>query len=234
MKKIVISLGGSILVPSLESNRIEKYRDLLRNLSEKYQLFVVIGGGGEARRYISAARSLGIDEATSDELGILITRINASLLLWSLSDLAYPDVCENYTDALKAAESKKIVVMGGVTPGQTTDAVSAVLAERAKAGLLVNLTSVDGIYTEDPKKNSNAAKISHMTPNQLVDIVSGGAMGAGSNNVIDLVAAKIIQRSGIPLIVLDGTNPKALEDALLKGTFSGSVVSESESKLLPF
>ncbi|MDD4126681.1 MAG: UMP kinase [Methanomicrobium sp.] len=233
MKKIVISLGGSILVPSLESNKIEKYCDVLRKLSEKYQISVVIGGGGEARRYIGVARTLGIDEATSDELGILITRINASLLCWALGDFAYPAVAENYTDALKYAESKKIVLMGGVTPGQTTDAVSAVLAERLKADLLINLTSIDGIYSEDPKKNSDAAKFDYMTPDELIEIVSPGRMGAGSNNVIDLVAAKIIQRSKIPLIVLDGAEPENLADAVLKGRFNGSIVSETKKSILP-
>ena len=91
MKKIVLSLGGSILVPSLESNRIAQYRDILRELSAKYRIYVVVGGGGEARRYINAARSMDIDEATSDELGILITRINASLLMWALGEDAYPE-----------------------------------------------------------------------------------------------------------------------------------------------
>ncbi|MBN2735126.1 MAG: UMP kinase [Methanomicrobiaceae archaeon] len=233
MKKIVISLGGSILVPSLESNNIKQYCDVLTELSKIYQVFVVIGGGGEARRYIGIARSLEIDEATSDELGILITRINASLLSWAVGGSAYPAVAENYTDALKYAESGKIVVMGGVTPGQTTDAVSAVLAERVKADLLINLTSIDGIYSEDPKKNSNATKYDYMTPDELINIVSAGKMGAGSNNVIDLVAAKIIQRSGIPLIVLDGNNPKNLTDALLKGSFSGSFVSNTKKDILP-
>ncbi|WFN35886.1 UMP kinase [Methanomicrobium antiquum] len=224
MKKIVLSLGGSILVPSLESNKIENYRDVLKEISSKYQIFVVIGGGGEARRYIGAARSLGIDEATSDELGILITRINASLLCWALGDLAYPAVAENYTDALKYAESGKIVLMGGVTPGQTTDAVSAVLAERLRADLLINLTSIDGIYSKDPKNNKDAVKFDSITPEKLIDIVSAGTMGAGSNNVIDLVAAKIIQRSRIPLLVIDGKDPENLKNVLLKGKLFGSVV----------
>ena len=233
MKKIVISLGGSILVPSLESNKIDKYRDILTELSEKYQVFVVIGGGGEARRYIEVARSLSIDEATSDELGILITRINASLLSWALGDKAYPAVAENYTDALKYAESGKIVIMGGVTPGQTTDAVSAVLAERTKAALLINATSVDGIYSEDPRKNDKAKKFDFLTPDELIAIVSGGKMSAGSNNVVDLIAAKIIQRSNIPMIVLDGTDTENIRAALLKGKFNGSVVSKSKEIPLP-
>ena len=225
MKKIVLSVGGSILVPSLESNNVSKFSEILKELSKKYNVYVVVGGGGEARRYIEQARKLGIDEASSDELGILVTRINASMLAWALGDAAYRSVPENYTEAVIAGDSGKIVVMGGVTPAQTTDAVSAVLAERAGADFLVNVTSIDGIYSEDPKKNPAAVKYENITPDELLDIVSGAGMEAGSNNVIDLVAAKILKRSGIPLLVVDGRDPENLKSALIDGKFSGSIVS---------
>ncbi len=225
MKKIVLSVGGSILVPSLESSNISKFSEILKELSQKYKIFVVVGGGGEARRYIEEARKLGIDEATSDELGIMITKINASMLIWSLGDAAFRSVPDNYTDALIAGDSGKIVVMGGVTPAQTTDAVSAVLAERTGADFLVNVTSVDGIYSEDPKKNSSAVKYDMISPDELLAIVSGSGMEAGSNTVIDLVAAKVLKRSGIPLVVIDGRNPEKLKSALIDGKFDGSVVS---------
>lgn len=225
MKKIVLSVGGSILVPSLESNNISKFSGILKDLSKKYAVYVVVGGGGEARRYIEQARKLGIDEATSDELGILVTRINASMLVWALGEAAYMSVPEDYTEALIAGDSGKIVVMGGVTPAQTTDAVSAVLAERAGADFFVNVTSIDGIYSEDPKKNPAAVKYENITPDELLEIVSEGGMEAGSNTVIDLVAAKVLKRSGIPLVVIDGRNPENLKDALIDGKFSGSIVS---------
>jgi uridylate kinase len=225
MKKIVLSVGGSILVPSLESNNVSKFSEILKELSKKYIVYVVVGGGGEARRYIDQARKLGIDEASSDELGILVTRINASMLAWALGDSAFRSVPENYTEAVIAGDSGKIVVMGGVTPAQTTDAVSAVLAERAGADFLVNVTSIDGIYSEDPKRNPAAVKYENITPDELLDIVSGAGMEAGSNNVIDLVAAKILKRSGIPLLVVDGRDPENLKSALVDGKFNGSIVS---------
>lgn len=225
MKKIVLSVGGSILVPSLESNNIGNFSSILKELSKKYRIFVVVGGGGEARRYIGEARKLGIDEATSDELGILVTRINASMLTWTLGEAAFRSVPEDYTEALLAAESGKIVVMGGVTPAQTTDAVSAVLAERTGADFLVNVTSVDGIYSEDPKTNPGAVKYENITPDELIDIISGSGMEAGSNNVIDFVAAKVLKRSGIPLVVIDGRRPEKLKDALINGKFDGTIVS---------
>jgi uridylate kinase len=233
MKKLVISLGGSILIPKLEGHTIREYLPELRAIAQKHRLFVVVGGGGEARRYITVARELGVDEGTSDEIGILITRLNATLLIAALGDDAYPKVAESHAEAKKFAESGKIVVMGGITPGQTTDAVAAVLAERVGASVFINATSVDGIYTADPKKDKNAKRFDKMTAKELLEIVGGTALGAGSNNVLDIVSARVVERSHIPLVVLDGRDPKNLSRAILTGKYKGTVVSESEKDPLP-
>ena len=207
MKRIVISLGGSVLVPSLEENRIREYAGILAELGREHRVFVVVGGGGEARRYIGVARSLGIDEATADELGIQVTRLNATLLAGALGQAAYPNIAESYRDAARFGESGKIVVMGGVIPGQTTDAVAALLAEKVRADLVINWTSVDGIYSADPKKHRDAVRHSTLTTGELQAIIRGDRLEAGSNTVFDTLAAKIIGRSGIPLVVLDGRRP---------------------------
>ena len=233
MKTVVISLGGSILIPTLEKNKIEEYVPVLQKIAARHRLFVVVGGGGEARRYIEVARRLGIDEGTSDEIGILITRLNATLLVSALRDMAYPKVAESHAEAKKFAEAGKIVVMGGITPGQTTDAVAAVLAERVRADVFINVTSVDGIYSADPKKVKTATRYATLTPTQLLEIVGGTALTAGSNTVLDIVAARVVERSHIPLVVLDGTKPKNLSSAILTGKFTGTIVSEKKKKPLP-
>jgi uridylate kinase len=233
MKTVVISLGGSILIPSLEENRIKEYVPVLEEIAGHHRLFVVVGGGGEARRYITVARDLGIDEGTSDEIGILITRLNANLLIAALGDRAYPKVAESHAEAKKYAESHKIVVMGGITPGQTTDAVAAVLAERVGASVFINVTSVDGIYSSDPKKDKKAQRYETLTPAQLLAIVGGNALTAGSNTVLDIVAARVVERSHIPLVVLDGREPRNLSRAIRTGEFTGTVVSEKKKNPLP-
>ena len=234
MKTLVISLGGSVLVPNLSDNRIVEYAAALRQVSEKHRVFVVVGGGGEARRYINAVRTLGVDEGTCDEIGILVTRLNAAMLIAALGVFAYPRVAEDQAMALEYAVSGRIVVMGGVTPAQTTDAVAAVLAERTGADILINLTSVDGIYSADPKTDATATRYTHLTPDRLAEIVGGCQLNAGSNTVMDAIAVKIIQRSGILLVVLDGRNPDNLPDAILSGRFSGTIVSrENKNQSLP-
>ncbi|HJJ62725.1 MAG TPA: UMP kinase [Methanocorpusculum sp.] len=225
MTRVVISVGGSVLVPSLDAHRLKEWASTLIRLHEAgIQVFAVVGGGGEARRYINACRDVGLDEASSDEIGIKVTRINASLLIGALGEHAYPRVAESYLQAKEFALSGKIVIMGGVTPGQTTDAVSAVLAEEAGASMMVNMTAVDGIYSADPKKDPSAKKFDIMSPQELIDLIMKEKMNAGSNMVIDLVAAKVTERSGIPLVVIDGRDTTLLEKALLDGEFNGTVV----------
>jgi uridylate kinase len=233
MKTVVISLGGSILIPKLRENKIQEYVPVLQEIAGKHRLFVVVGGGGAARDYIDVARALGIDEGTSDEIGILVTRLNATLLVAALRDTAYPKVAESHAEAKKFAEAGKIVVMGGITPGQTTDAVAAVLAERVQADVFINVTSVNGIYSADPNKVKGAKRFETLTPQQLLEIVGKIALTAGSNNVLDIVAARIVGRSHIPLVVLDGTTPENLSRAILTGKFTGTIVSDKKRKILP-
>ena len=229
MKRVVAAVGGSVLVPSLEEHRLKEWADTLIRLSEKgIQVFVVVGGGGEARKYISACRDIALDEASADEIGIMVTRINAALLIGALKEYAYPRAAESYLQAKEFAVSGKIVVMGGVTPGQTTDAVGAVLAEETNASMMLDLTAVDGIYTADPKRDPNAKKFDTMTPAELISLIMKEKMNAGSNMIIDLVAAKVTERSGVPLVVIDGRDPKILEEALLNGKFNGTVVGDTK------
>lgn len=233
MKKVVLSLGGSVLIPSIEEHRIARYAAVLQEIARYARLYVVVGGGGEARSYITAARQVGCSEAAADEVGIAVTRINALLLAGGLGDAACPVIAGSQAEAMAWGATGRIVLMGGVTPAQTTDAVAAVLAERCGAALMVNLTSVDGIYTADPRIDPAAERLDRLTPEKLLEIVGTGSLMAGANTVIDMVAAKVIQRSKIPLLVIDGRDPDNLSKALLSGTRIGSLVIGEEKDPLP-
>lgn len=222
--RIVISLGGSVLANG--TCNLAGYADIIKKIAHDNTLFIVTGGGQTARDYIKVARTLGASESACDMIGIDATRLNARLLICALGDAAYPEPPRNYTDAAAAGLSGKVVVMGGVIPGQTTDAVSAVLAEHVGADLLINATSVDGVYTKDPNKYTDAKMIPTMTPRQLVEIVRQTEMVAGANSPFDLLAAKIIERSGIKTLVISGKNPVNILNAV-KGTHTGTTISES-------
>lgn len=207
---IVMSLGGSILAGDLDPARFKTYAEAISKIAEKHKLLLVVGGGVYARKYIEAARGIGADEVTGDFIGIDVTRINAKLLIAALGKKAYPEVPTNYNEAAIAAESDKIVVMGGVLPGQTTDAVSAALSEYLGADLFLIPTSVDGIYSADPNVDKNAVKYKTLTGSELVKMSGETSLKAGSKSPIDPIACKLIERGGIRTIVLDGRDPKTL------------------------
>ncbi len=223
--KIVVSVGGSVLARELQTSKFKSYAVALKELSEKNTLFIVTGGGQAARDYIGVARKLGADEATCDLIGIELTRLNARLLIAALGESAYHEPPLDYRQAKQVSLGGRIVVMGGVSPGHTTDAVAAILAEYVGAELLVNATSIDGVYTSDPKKNKNAKKFETMTPKQLIEVVMKTEMVAGANSPIDLLAAKVIERSNIKTIVLNGENPRDIVDAV-SGKHKGTVIEK--------
>lgn len=227
--KIVVSVGGSVLARALSPEKFKSYAAAILKLSKKNTVFIVTGGGQAARDYIGVARELGSDEATCDLIGIQLTRLNARLLIAALGDAAYHEPPLNYTEAKNASISGKIVVMGGVSPGHTTDAVSAILAEYVGADLLINATSIDGVYTSDPKKNKQARKFDTLTPKQLIEIVMKTEMVAGANSPIDLLAAKIIERSNIRTIVLNGESPQNIFDAVY-GKHTGTVIEKNRAR----
>ena len=146
--KIVVAIGGSILLKEYDSKKFQEYSVILKDLSKEHELYVVVGGGKPAREYIGVVRDLGAGEAQCDDIGIEVTRINAKLMLSALGDAAYQRVPHNFQEALEFSATGKIIVMGGTEPAHSTDAVSAILAEYIQADKLINLTSVDGMYTK--------------------------------------------------------------------------------------
>ena len=211
---IVYSFGGSILT-NLDSEKIKKYAEALKDLSKDHKIFVIVGGGRIAREYIQKARALGASEIFCDNIGIIATRMNAMIMAAALGNAAPEEIPQNYTDA--AESHHRIVVMGGINPGQTTDAVSALLAERLHADRLVIVTSVDGIYTADPEIDSSAQKLKIVTIQELVQMAMKTDIKAGSRSPIDPIAAKIIERSSIPTVVVNGKDIENLKKGALGG-----------------
>jgi uridylate kinase len=226
LESVVLSLGGSILIKDEKPDTvyIRALSKVLLGLSAKYKLFIVTGGGRIARHYITAGRDLGADESYLDEMGIEVTRLNARLMIAALGERAVHTPPKNYEEALHAAKSHSIVVMGGVSPGITTDAVSALMAERAKAKRLVNATSVDGAYTDDPNRNPDAKKIPKMSHKELVSLVGLAPSRAGPNNVFDPVGARVLERSKIAMSIVDGRDLANLREAIEGRAFKGTLV----------
>ncbi|MXR40033.1 UMP kinase [Halobaculum sp. WSA2] len=223
--RVVLSLGGSVLAPELDPERVAAYANAIERLvGEGCELGVVVGGGGIARDYIGAARELDANEVQLDQLGIDVTRVNARLLITALGSSVDPSPAHDYDEAADAIRRGDVSVMGGITPGQTTDAVAAALGEYVDADLLVYATSADGIYDADPNVDDSAEQFAEMTPEELVEVIVPMSRDAGASAPVDLLAAKLIQRAGMRTVVLDGHDPEAVENAVLYGEHTGTDV----------
>ncbi len=223
MKNIVLSFGGSVLLSKdVDVEFLHRLADLLRKLSSRYKIYVIVGGGSVARTYINLGRTLKFDEDVLDSFGIEITRVNAKMFacLLGISNQEIP--CT--TDEAKQIR-KPIVVMGGTTPGHSTDMVSAELAEKIKAVRFVNATNVDGIYDKDPHKYPDAQQIREISVQDLIQKYGTTWDSAGKNVVIDGPALAIIKRAKIPTSIVNGKRLDQLENALTGQSFSGTTIT---------
>jgi uridylate kinase len=212
----VYSLGGSILA-GRDAHSLKEYAQALKELACEHQIFVVVGGGRIAREYIEKARALGASEMFCDTIGIEATRLNSALLVAALGDATAQEIPESYAQAARLARPGRVVVMGGVAVGQTTDAVAALLAEYVHADKIIVATSVDGVYTADPERDPAANKLARMTPQALARLAAGTEMKAGSRSPVDPLAAKIIERSCIPAAIVLGSKIENLRKGALGG-----------------
>lgn len=212
--KIVVTVGGSIIIKDQDHKKFKDYADVLLEMKNENEIFVVVGGGKPAREYIGIARGLGTSEAACDDIGIEVTRLNAKLLIMALGDAVYPRVANNFHEAMEFSASGKIVVMGGTEPAHSTDAVGSILAEFVCADLLINATSVDGLYDKDPNKYDDAKMYEKITPTEMMSILSRKEINAGTYEFFDMTAIQIIKRSSIKTRIVNGENPENILKAI--------------------
>ena len=220
-KRVVIKLSGSIFGSSAKSKSIKEYGMMITELNKHVQPVVIAGGGNIARHYIDLARELGSDEASLDLLGIEVSRLNAKLLIHSIRSYVYPKVPTNLEEVSIAVETGEAVILGGLHPGQSTNATSSLVAEKVKAQIFVNATDVNGIYDSDPNINRHAKVFKSITVDKCIEVLGKNSSMAGKYDLMDMVALKIIERSRIPTVILRAsiTNiVKAIESDTKIGT----------------
>lgn len=227
MDCVVVSLGGSILIPGeRDSEHISAIAAMMRSLAHEFRLVLVCGGGKIARYYITNGRELGASQEKLDEMGIEVTRLNARLLHLALGHDAFDSIPRTVEEAVKEAKKGKILVMGGTVPGHTTDAVAAMVAERLGAVRIVNATSVDAAYSADPRRHKDAVRHERLTHKQLHDLVNKGSHSAGPSDVFDPKGAALAMRANVPIYIVNGRNLSELQAAVRGERIMGTVVAD--------
>jgi uridylate kinase len=220
----VLRIGGSVVASPVNAELIGEYADMVKALKARgHQVVVVVGGGALARECISVARRLGLEQKAQDEIAISASRIFALLFLKRIRNAGCEDVSLSVEEAVRCVGNGKIAVMGGLRPGMTTDAVAALVAEAVEARLLVKATDQEGIFDKDPKKHSDAVKLYHLRFEDLTRVCVEGRHKAGIHQIIDPEAIKILKRTRVKVVVVNGFKPENVLMAV-KGKPVGTLV----------
>lgn len=228
--KVVIKLSGELFSSKLkgafQDNRVIKIKEISELLDSLnrigHKIIVVAGGSTIAREYIGIGRKFKADEATLDQIGIQASRLNAKILTISCKE-SDPRISNDLDEIVSMANSGRIVITGGLFPGQSTNAVAALIAEKFKADILINTTSVEKIYSTDPKKyintkkkvakNRKLIKYDKIHVDKLEEILKQNNAKAGTYELFDLNALQIIRRSQINCRIIKCT-PKNISKAI--------------------
>jgi uridylate kinase len=222
--RVVLRVGGSVVGFPPNTSLILKYVDLLKNLrEERHEVVAVVGGGSLARDFIRVAADLGLVEAERDWIAIYVSRLFARLFNLCLGEAGCGNVSFTVGDAVDCLKHGNVVVMGGLRPGMTTDAVAALVGERVKANLMVKASNVDGIFTRDPKKYPDAEKLDALGFDDLERLFKENRHRAGIHQILDPEAVKVLRRCRLKTVVVNGFDVENVLSAV-NGKKVGTVV----------
>ncbi len=224
-KMVVLSLGGSLIISDdVDIKFLREFKKVILRNTKKYKFIISCGGGGIARKYISALRKEGLNQKFQSYSGISATRMNARFMNYFFNkdpEYGIPHTTENLKKYLK---KHNFVFCGALEykPEQTSDSTAARLAKIFKA-LFINITNVPGLYDKDPKKYKNAKFISEINWKNFDKMAKASKYQPGQHFVLDQTASKIIRREKIKTYIV-GKDLKQLENVLKGKKFRGTIV----------
>lgn len=228
-KTIVISLGGSLIVPEeIDTKFVKDFRKLIISYIKKgYKFILITGGGKTARKYIEASVSVGNSAVTSDDkdwLGIHATRMNAHFMRTVFRQHAHPRINTNPHDLEDFYNFKEsVLVAAGWRPGFSTDYDAVILAKYMDIKQIINLSNIDYVCTKDPRKFPDAKKIEKISWKDFRKIV-GEKWDPGMNAPFDPIASKIAQEEGIEVAIMNGRDIANVQNYFEGKKFKGTVI----------
>lgn len=215
----VIKIGGHLLFHN--KTRVINYEyiieliNILKEIKKRRDIVVVVVGGGDiAREYMKIIKKANLNNSIQDLIGIAISRINALILTTLYYEYPPYSIPQNLDQVLNQISIHNLIFTGGFQPGQSTTGVATIIAEALNAELII-ATNVDGIYDKDPRRYPNAKKYDNIRFDQLKKIFEEKSQEAGEYKLIDNLSLRILERSRMPVIVLNGNPPSNLLKAIL-------------------
>jgi uridylate kinase len=208
-KKILLKVSGEVLMGDqgfgIDTGTLERTaEDIAEVVKTGVELCLVIGGGNIFRGVSLAGR--GMERASADYVGMLATVMNALALQGALekigvytrvqSAIPMEAVCEPYIRrrAVRHLEKGRVVIFaaGIGAPFFTTDTTGALRAAEMGCDALFKGTSVDGVYTADPKKEPDARRYETLSYQEVL---------AKDLRVMDASAISLMRDNQIPIVV---------------------------------
>lgn len=218
MKKIiVISLGGSIIIPEkMDTKFLMNFVKTLRKNYKTHRFVIVCGGGSIARKYISALRAEGKSDKELAFAGIRATRMNAQFVMQMFGKEANDKLPTSMEEVKNNLAKNKVVICGALRYAEksTSDGTAAKLAHFLNCEF-INMTNVNGLYTDNPLVNKNAKFIPFISWKDFEKRALKMKFKAAQHFVLDQAAAVLIRKHKIKTYIA-GPNLKNL-DKLIEG-----------------
>jgi len=219
---IVISLGGSLVVPGeIDLEFLKRFEKVLKKYFKKYNFIILVGGGKVCRNYLKAFSEFGMKDVDREWLGIKITRLNAEVVKQAFVKNSYNKVFENPKERIKT--NKEIIIGAGWKPGWSTDYVSVLAAKTYNVKTIINLTNIDYVYDKNPKEFAAAKPFENINWKDFQKIV-GTKWTPGLSKPFDPRASLLAAKSKMKVAIINGKNLERLEDFLNNKKFIGTII----------
>ena len=224
-KVIVLSLGGSLIIPNeINVKYLKEFKKVLLKNTKNYKFVIACGGGSVARKYISALRKIGLSQKFQSLSGIAATRMNARFMNYFFKIDAEYGIPHTKSTLRKYVKKRDIIFCGALeyNPKQTSDSTAAELAKRYRT-IFINLTNVNGLHDKDPSKFKDAKFIKKISWKDFYTMANKISYKPGQHFVLDQTAAEIILKNKIPTYII-GKDVKQLDNILKDKKFIGTLI----------
>lgn len=239
-KRVLLKLSGESFCKSGESGismvEVSSISEQIKKVVESgVQLAIVCGGGNILRGKEFAAVSAQINPSSAHYMGMLATVINGLALQDALENIGVPTrlqsairmegVAEPFIRrrCVRHLEKGRVVILAAGTgsPFVTTDTAAALRSREIEADVLLKGTKVDGVYSEDPKKNPHAVRYSEIS---FQDVLQQNLQ------VMDAQAIHHCMEHNIPIMVFNFQKVGNIERAVAGEKIGTRVCSNAEIK----
>ena len=220
---IVLSLGGSLIIPDgINVKFLKEFKKMIIGHAKKRKFVIVCGGGSIARKYISAFKQVRVNEKLQSFSGISATRMNARFMNYFFDQDAEQGIPEKMDSVKKYLKKRNIVFCGALEykQHQTSDSTASQIASELKT-IFINLTDIDGLYNKNPRKFKNAKFIPRISWKNFHEMANKLKFNPGQHFVLDQKASKIIMKNKIKTYII-GKSIRQLDNFLKGREFRGT------------